>query len=442
MFSGTRPYLKFWHGAVLAAVLWSQVRAVEPGDSLRAIEQDAAAAAAQARADLPEFLARAGEAAALRPDVPRLLMKLAAAQVANDEVEAALESLGRIVAMGVSMPVADDPAFQALQGSPAFEAVVKQLAANTRPAGPGKTAFALREVTGLIEGIAWRKKTGDFLFGDVNARAVWLRSEDGTLRRLTADSEDLLGVHGLALDEEADTLWAATSAVPAMRGYTGDQEGLAALVEIDPDSGKIRRSIPLTGGSGSAGLPMLGDVAVAPDRSVYASGSATGIVWRLAPGGSQLERWAEAPDMMTLEGIAITAGGRALLVADRMNGLFRIEFADPQPQWLGLPENSTLVGLDGLATAPGGSVIAIQNGTSPNRILEFEIDPGAHAIARVRVLEAGHFTMAAPAHGCMGPGGRFHFVGNSGWQRFDTSNEPSEPRSVPIFSTAAGAGSH
>ena len=79
------------------------------------------------------------------------------------------------------------PRFAALRPRKEFQAVVKKLAANLYPKGSGEVAFTLRDVTGLIEGIAWREKTGEFYFGDVNGRAVWVRGKDGSLRRFTPE---------------------------------------------------------------------------------------------------------------------------------------------------------------------------------------------------------------------------------------------------------------
>ena len=146
------------------------------------------------------------------------------------------------------MEKSDD--FAALRERKEFQAVVKKLAANLYPKGKGEIAFSLRDVTGLIEGLAWREKTGEFFFGDVNGRAVWQRNADGTLKRFSAQSDEILGVFGLAVDENAGALWAATSAVAAMRGFSPEQDGTAALVEFDLKTGAVRQAIPVVRKSG------------------------------------------------------------------------------------------------------------------------------------------------------------------------------------------------
>ena len=170
---------------------------------------------------------------------------------------------------------------------------MKRIAANGHPKGAGEVAFSRREVTGLMEGIAWREKTAEFLFGDVNGRAIWVRRKDGALRRLTAEDDALFGVYGLVLDEAAGVVWAATSAVPAMRGFSPEQAGQAALAEIELESGAVRRLIPVPRASGSEGAHLLSDVAWCPDGSVWLTGGGQPLSSSLPASWTALERAVE-----------------------------------------------------------------------------------------------------------------------------------------------------
>jgi sugar lactone lactonase YvrE len=287
----------------------------------------------------------------------------------------------------------------------------------------------------LPEGIAWRAKDGRFYFGDVNGRAVWVRNADETLKRLTPEGDELLGVFGIAIDEDSGALWAATSAVPAMRGFTPEQDGVAALAEMDLASGAVRRTIPVVRRPGDRQSHVLGDLALAADGSVFLTDSGGPVIWRLAPGGAALEPFVESDEFLSLQGIVILPEGVAV-VSDHANGLLRVDLSNRQVQRLESPANTTLIGLDGLTLARDGSILAIQNGLRPNRVLRIELDGAADAVAKVSVLESGHLTMAAPSLGCIGAGGDFYFIGNAGWTRFENSDgQASSPRSVPIFRT-------
>jgi sugar lactone lactonase YvrE len=393
-----------------------------------------AAAAAEAQ-DNATYLAKMEAAVALRPDFPRMLVNLAAAQVAADRADDALATLERLASIGLSSPVEKSDDFASLRPRKEFQAVVKKIAANLHPKGPGEVAFSLRDVTGLIEGIAWREKNGEFYFGDVNGRAVWVKNKDGTLRRLTPEGDALFGVFGLVIDERTGTLWAATSAVPAMRGFTPDQDGTAALAEIDLDSGAVRRTIPIVRRSGDQQSHVLGDLALASDGSIFVTDSGGPTLWRLAPGAGALEPFVESAEFLSLQGIALLPDGVAML-SDHANGLLRVELATRSVRRLESPPDTTLIGLDGLALTPEGQLLAIQNGLRPNRVLRIDLEGSAESVSAITVLESGHITMAAPSLGCIAADGDFYYVGNAGWTRFEnTDGEPSAPRMVPIFRT-------
>lgn len=389
--------------------------------------------AAAGRDDAATYLAKMEEAVELRGDLPRLLSHLAAAQAANEQPGQAVATLGRIAALGLTLPVDKMEEFGALKARPDFKELVTRLSATARPIGRGQTAFALQDVTGLLEGIAWRAKTGEFYFGDVHHRAVWVRNKEGKLRRLTPEGDELLGVFGLALDEAGGTLWAATAAVPAMRGYEPAQKGAGALAEIDLQTGALRRTFPLPSPERGEALNQLGSVALAPDGSVYLPDSGEPILWRLPPGGTALEVAIDSQEFLDLQGMAITPSGVAVL-SDRINGLLRVELASGTVQRLEPPAKSTLVGIEGLAAGAGNFVFAIQNDVRPLRVLRVDFDPSVETVRAVTVLEAAHLTMSAPKLGAIGPDGDFYFPGNGGWTRFEgDSPSATPPRSVLIY---------
>lgn len=393
------------------------------------------ASAAMEAKDFPAAVAKLEQAIELRPDVPQFFLDLAQAQIGAERLDDAVATLQRYVKFGLHTPVDKAEEFAPLRGRKDFEAVTKQLAANLHPKGSGEVAFTLREVTGLIEGIAWREKTGEFYFSDVHHRAVWMRNKDGGLRRLTPEGDALFGVFGLAIDESAGALWAATAAVPAMRGFTAELAGQAALAEIDLQTGAIRRVISAPRITGGEARHVLSDLALGLEGAVYVVDSGMPQVWRLGPGGSALERFADSPEFFALQGIAVHPSGVAIL-ADQINGLLRLDLARGVVQRLGAPADATLIEIRGLAVALTGRVLALQTDVRPNRVLAVELDSGAEAIADVAVLESGHVAMGAPSLGCIGSDGDFYFIGNSGWSRFgDPDPQPTAPRQVPIFRT-------
>ncbi len=363
----------------------------------------------------------------LRPDSPRYLYNLAALSVLTNDTATALDTLRQLAALGVVMPVERDPDFGKLQGTPEFLRVLQQFSANKEPRGSAEIVGELPGRTGIIEGLAYRPRTGDLFLSDVHHRCIWRRDRDGRVTRFTAEDDELLGVFGLALDEPRNTLWAAIAALPEMAGYTPDQKGHTGLAEINLGTSELRRVIPLPGDGRDHAL---GDLLVAPDGTVYATDTRSPIIWTLPPGAEDFQKLVDSPVFASLQGIVLHKG--LLLVADYSNGLFTVELATGAVTALAPPKHTTLLGLDGLAAAPGG-VIATQNGVEPQRALHIALTPEWDRVTGVTVLAAAlphltDLTLIALVND------RATFIAGSGWDGYNPEKAKQPPaHTVRIF---------
>ncbi len=386
------------------------------------------ASAAAKAGDNAAALAKLEEAAKLRPDYPRIQLSLARLYAALGRTDEALAALDRLAAMGVSLNVAADAALTPLQEAPRFPAVAARLAAP--PAIRGELAsLRTKGVTGIIESGVPDPGTGDWYFGDVRNRCIWKRDPDGTLRKVTSPGENLDGVFRLLLTPDRKTFWAATASVGAMTGGEAEEGARSALIAFDFATGGIVARYPAPA---DGRKHLLGDFILAPDGTLYATDSFAPVIWRLPPGGTQLEAWLENDDFLNLQGLAFGADGKSLFVADYSNGIWRIDVATKAATLLAAPANATFFGIDGLYAVPGG-LLAVQNGVNPQRILRIEAgDNGQPCVAQVAA--GGYPAMTDLSLGTVA-NGRFYFVADSGWALFDPppATAPA-PRDLTIYS--------
>ena len=103
-------------------------------------------------------------------------------------------------------------------------------AAPTPAAGADEAAWAITDMDGIIEGLAIHPVTLESFFSDVHNRCIWYRDVSGptaVMKKFSADSDGLLGVFALKIDADRHTLWASSSALPEMKGYTDADKGRA-----------------------------------------------------------------------------------------------------------------------------------------------------------------------------------------------------------------------
>jgi hypothetical protein len=414
----TRVLLTLGIALIMTVALWA-----EPPERILLRE----AQVLQKSGDLAGFVAKLEAVRQLNPDYPRGLLLLARGYAATNRPADAMATLQSLAAMGLTHPIERDKAFSILHGLPGLADLAKNFAANAAPKGEGRIAFELPAREGIIESLAVDSH-GNWYFGDARERCIWRRDVAGNLSRFSA-AENLSGVFGLKLDEKTGTLWAATAALPEMRGYTEADKGRAALVAIDLASGQVRRtySAPADGRE-----HVFGDVLLASDGTVYVSDSGPAVIWRLVPGAADLEMWLDCDHCVNLQGMVESADHRSLIFADYLTGLWRADLASKALDHFPSLPDQTLHGLDSLYAVPGG-LIATQNGTQPQRVVRLSLDATGRPSA-LRVLETGHPDMNDLSLGTVSDD-RFFFIGNSGWALFGQPDTAPAPRPVKIFQT-------
>jgi len=384
--------------------------------------------------DLATAIEKLERAARFAPDYPRLHWNLARFYAQQKRDDDALRSLRILADMGLVFAIEKEPAFTSLRSTPQFATLVAAFAGNGKPApsGADEMAWAITGMDGIIESVASHPATLENFFGDVRHRCIWYRDTSGpssVMKKFSADSDGLLGVFALKFSADGKTLWASSSALPEMAAYTGADKGNAALVAYDYAMRKLRRTYPLPADGADH---VLGDFALAADGTVYATDSVAPVIWRLPPGGVALEKWVSYRWFVSLQGAALSADGRTLYVADYANGIWRVDTTSKAASVLKAPAHSTLFGIDGLYTVPGG-LLAVQNGVNPPRILRIDLAESG-APQSVHVLLQGHPKMSDVALGQVF-NGHFDFIGNSGWALYEDPQAAPAPRDIIILRT-------
>ena len=120
-------------------------------------------------------------------------------------------------------------------------------------------------------------------------------------------------------------------------------------------------------------------------------------------------------------------------MADYSRGLFVIEPESRRIRPLPHPDDVAVTGIDGLYFHEG-SLVGIQNGVRPNRVVRFRLDPSLERITGGEVLEANHPRFDDPTLGVIAAGALF-CIANSQWHQFSPQADEGaeEHRSAPII---------
>jgi len=386
------------------------------------------------------------QATTLAPSLVDGWLLLAAARVRQDDFDGAFESLDRISALGIRAPVDQYEPLAPLQEDPRWADLITELDRQAQPRGASDVLFRLPEKDLLTEDVAYDRHTDSWYVSAVHGRKIIRISHDGSVDEWLASRKDVWGVFGLAIDGERRRLWATTAAMPQMRGFDADDGLKTALLKIDLDDAEIisRHALPTPSSDRSHAktditdsgeeappppAPQLNDLAVAADGSVYATDlTSPGGIYRLRPGGDELERVGEEMMLNSPQGIVLLRDGSVLLVADYSLGLAALDLATGASWFVEPPPDLWLQALDGLAANDDGELVAIQNGRyPPHRILHLKLSDDLRRVVTWRVAAQALPEWREPTLGTIlydGAEPSFVYVAASQWPLFPDAAEP------------------
>lgn len=346
----------------------------------------------------------------LRPNHPTYLYNLAGANALSGRSDDALAILQRVAAAGLIYPAAEDDDFAAIRSSEAFAAILARFDANRRPISNSETALTVKEKGLISESVAGDPQSGRFWISSVHRRKIIAVDREGNCRNFSAAEDGLWGVFGIKLDARRQLLWACSGVVPEIAGYNEAEAGRTGIFKYDLASGKLLKRYLLPA-DGTAHL--FGDLALNAAGDVFISDSFSPRIYVIRAESDTLAELLNQPEWVSPQGITFGADDSVLYVADYRMGLYRIDPARGEARALPCPENAILMGIDGLYFHDN-SLIAVQNGVNPQRIIRARLNPAGDRIETVEVLEANNPVFDEPTLGVIA-GNDFYYIANSQW---------------------------
>lgn len=373
------------------------------------------AMAALRQADTPAARRELDRAARAWPTQPAYLWARGLVAFRHGDTATFRDAMTRYADLGLGRDLAADPAMAALVSTPAFRTLAARHAALARPVARSEPSMVLPDSTFYPEGMDVDTRTGLFYVASIRHRTIAELTPRGDYIReiFPREGAGLGAMVAVRADPKRGVLWATMAGLPRMAGYTPADSDRNALLEIALPTGEITRRWFLPPSSGGH---LLGDVAVGPRGDVYTTDSVDPVLYRLESGVDTLEGFRH-PLFRSLQGIAPAPDGRMVIVADYSHGLLRFDGVTGEVIRIGDPAGVTSLGCDGIAWYDE-SIIAVQNGVSPPRVVRFTLDSAWTRIVKAEVLDRNSAIADEPTIGTV-VGDVFFYVANSQWEKYD-----------------------
>jgi sugar lactone lactonase YvrE len=399
-------------------------------DSANVARSSWAAAVRAFRAnDIPSARRDVARSASAWPSQPAYVWGRAVmAARAGDSAETSA-ALKDYAALGLGRDLRSDTTFKAFAGKSWFTPLVAAHEANRAVIENSKVRATLHDSTGWPEGMDYNPVSHRYYVSSIRHRTIIEIARNGSERELLPRDEPGNGaVLGVRVDPKRNVVWATMSGLRQMERYSGADSTIAALVRVRISDGAIEGRWNLAADK----RHVLGDLAVGPAGDVFVTDSDDPVLYRLRPGADSLEALRN-PLFRSLQGLAPSPDGRFLYLADYSHGILRVDLANNSVIRLAEPPHVTTLGCDGIVLYRG-SIVAVQNGVSPARIVRFRLDGSGTRIVRVDLLDRNWKIADEPTIGTI-VDNEFVYVANSQWEKYtdDGARNPKIALTRPVL---------
>jgi hypothetical protein len=379
--------------------------------------------------DYPAFLENMKVAAQMRPNHPRLMYNLAAAYALTGHQDEALQWLGKMTEMGLVFPADRDGDFDSIKNSPEFLTILKRIEINKSPVTRSVPAFTLHEKGFIPEGVAYDPVAETFYLSSVYKRKIVSINKKGEAKDFATEGDGLWSVMGMKVDAARRLLWVATAAHSQMSNYKEEDNGKSGLLKFDLRTGKLIKKYMLPN---KPKPHWLGDLVINSRGDVFTSDSITPAIYVVPHQKDELELFIEDAQFSSPQGLSFTPDEKHLFMADYAKGIFVIDLQSKKLANLQPSPNITLLGLDGLYSYKG-SLIAVQNGINPPRLVRLSLSGDMSRIERLEIIEANNPLFDEPTLGVLVKD-TFYLIANSQWGMIDEKGQlaPAEKLKEPV----------
>ena len=341
---------------------------------------------------------------------PAVVEALARAYAAAGEPDRALASLNRFADLGQTdedLLAGRDRQFSMIENLPEYKTVLARLSKNKAPILLSKVAFTLPDAGLLPEDIDYDAGSRSFLVTSVLGRKIFRVRLNGSIASF-AVSPDNWPMAAIKIDAMRARVWATEVAFDGFATAPKSAWGRSAILCFDLRSGRMLQRIE--GPMHSS----LGDMVLTRQGEPIVSDGDNGILYRVSNG-----RIVEinGTDFISPQTPVVFPAEEKLFVPDYTRGIAKFDLRTGHVFWLNQNDADKVAinGIDGLYMYHR-SLIATQNGSSPERVILFELDPSLTRIVSSKVIEQS--TSGDPTHGVV-VGGSFYYIANSGWAKLD-----------------------
>jgi len=363
------------------------------------------------------FLKLAKQLDSIRPMHPTFTYNLASAYSLNGKNEESLKVLKTIVLANNTVDFESDSDFGSIKNEKGFKDLLELKISQSKTIVSSKEKFSLSEKDLHPEGLLYLEKHKLWLSSSIRNKKVVSFDEKGNCSDWFTDC--LYSVFAIRADPKEKYLWITCSAIPEMKGFSKQLVGKSEILKVDIATRKLVKRYAIEGNH------VFGDLVVIKNNDVYISDSDEAIIYKIE--NESLVLWKDLQnEAFNLQGITFNANESKLFIADYLKGVLVIDLTSKNGNWLEFPDHASQKGIDGLVFY-NNSLIAIQNGVVPIRIVRYVLNESQTKIIDFTVLDHNRKVFDEPSLTTLVKN-KIYFFANSPWKFYDKNGQLDETK--------------
>jgi hypothetical protein len=348
-----------------------------------------------------QYMAKAFE---LYPQHFAIAYHFGAASVLNDKPQQALDLLAKAIWMNAELDLTGNNALGRLKSTPGWSDLLSLQQKLQVVVISSDTALVLSDRTLHLESVAVHKNT--FYGASIRHRALVEIKKGIPVKMISRQNAPAF--FGIAIDRQRDMLWASASPIEQMANFDSTLQSNVHGYSLSTK--ELKKTYTISKPS------LLGDVVVSTNGEVFVSDSKNNAILTLSTGDT-LQTFYSSQEFQNLQGIALSENNRFLFIADYVKGIYRLDLKSLNLKLIANSTEASLVGIDGLEYY-NGSLIAIQNGVIPFRVMRYFLNETMDTITSYEVIDWNHPAHHEPTNGMI-DGDTLYYVANSQWSGYD-----------------------
>lgn len=279
-------------------------------------------------------------------------------------------------------------------------------------------AFKIKERDLHPESITYDVYSKKFYLSSIHKRKIVIIKNDSTVNNFISEKDnDICAVTGIKFDNKKQ-LWTCSANIMQMNDFSENSNKQGnGLFCYNIDTKELIKKYLFYDGYDH----LIGDLEI-NDIGIFVSDSKYNNVYKLNKNEDKFTEFCSDKNFSSLQGITISGNGKHFFLADYINGLYKIDTKTGKIISLyKYFNNFSFKGIDGLYIYKN-SLIAIQNGIYPMKVIKINFNKSFSKIISVNVLEKNNPYFGDPTLGVI-VDNYFYYIANSQWSSYNDKGE-------------------